>query len=148
MLNVKGRQASTDLGGDKWRAFSASSGVHFRSYSRGRGRKNPQSADQGVQASGCCCLLRDDLGHSAMVPECPAFSRWDISGGNRGLDPPPGTVSRETDYSIPDPGPPGAERAGVKWPTPSPMIVIFGGTDGSNPVSSSGESANPRSRST
>src|SRR6516165_3557791 len=39
-----------------------------------RQRKTPQSADQGVQASGCCRLLGDYLGHRAVVRECPALA--------------------------------------------------------------------------
>ena len=57
-----------------------------------------------VKASGCCRLFGDNLGHRPVVPERPAFSNWDVSGGHRGFDFSPSAVRGETDHSIPNPG--------------------------------------------
>jgi len=32
------------------------------------------------------CFFGDYFGHSAMIPENPALSGWDLFGGHRGLD--------------------------------------------------------------
>jgi len=55
-----------------------------------RQRKTPQSADQGVLASGCCRLLGDYLGHRAVVRECPALAYGDIARSGGRLDLAPG----------------------------------------------------------
>src|SRR5271163_1413076 len=39
-----------------------------------------------------------------MVAESPACSSWDISGGRRGLDLPPGAMSGKAYHGIPNPG--------------------------------------------
>jgi hypothetical protein len=47
-----------------------------------------------------------------MFPECPAFSSWNISGGQRSFDAPPSTVGWEADHGIPNPGAGAAAFAG------------------------------------
>jgi hypothetical protein len=53
--------------------------------------KTPQSADQGVQASGC--FVGDNLSHRAMVVKHPALPSGDVSGSHRGFDLPPGAMA-------------------------------------------------------
>jgi len=77
-----------------------------------RQRKTPQSADQGVLASGCCRLLGDYLGHRAVVRECPALAYGDIARSGGRLDLAPGAVRWETDHCIPDMGASSAGLAG------------------------------------
>ena len=77
-----------------------------------RQRKTPQSADQGVQASGCCRLLGDYLGHRAVVRECPALAYGDVARSGGRLDLAPGAVRWETDHCIPDMGASSAGLAG------------------------------------
>jgi len=44
------------------------------------------------------------FGHSAMIPENPALSRWDVSSGRAAFDLPPSAMGREANHGIPDPG--------------------------------------------
>ena len=57
-----------------------------------------------MKASDCRCSRDEDFGHRAMFPESPAFASWDISGGHRGLDPPPSAMGWEADHSVPNTG--------------------------------------------
>src|SRR5260370_16826738 len=61
----------------------------------------PAAADEGYWLD---CFFGDDLRHGAMVPENPAFSSWDVSGGRCGLDPSPGAMGGKADHGIPNPG--------------------------------------------
>jgi hypothetical protein len=60
-----------------------------------------------------------------MISESPAFSGWDISGGHRGLDLPPSTVSRESNHSIPNMGAGAAGFAGLH-----PSLILNYNLDG------------------
>jgi hypothetical protein len=70
----------------------------------------PAAADEGYWLG--CCIVGDDLRHSPMFPEHPAFSSWDISGGDRGFNPPPSAMRRETYHGIPNAGTGAAGLAG------------------------------------
>src|SRR6266851_8522785 len=50
-----------------------------------------------AKASGCCCLVGDDLGHRAMVGEYPWLARRHVSGRGGLLDHAPCAMSGETD---------------------------------------------------
>jgi hypothetical protein len=78
----------------------------------GANAKTPQSADQGVVASGCYCFVDDDVGHRPVFREYPTLSGWDVSGGHRGFDLPPSAMRRKTDHGIPNPGTGAAGLAG------------------------------------
>jgi hypothetical protein len=60
---MKGGQVFTDSGGDNRRAFYRERAVSHLGVLSAQlaNAKTPQSADQGVQASGGCYLLGDDL---------------------------------------------------------------------------------------
>src|ERR1700730_3335386 len=55
-----------------------------------------------AKASGCCCLVGDNLGHRAMVGEYPGLARRYVSGGSGLLDLLPSTMSWEADQRIPN----------------------------------------------
>ena len=57
-----------------------------------------------VQASGCCRLVGDDLGHRPMVAEYPGLAGSYVSGGSGLLDLLPGAMSGEADHGIPNAG--------------------------------------------
>jgi hypothetical protein len=57
-----------------------------------------------AKASGCCCLVGDDLGHRPVVSEYPRLAGRYVAGGGGLLDLLPRAMSGETDYGIPNPG--------------------------------------------
>src|SRR5712671_1792199 len=65
-----------------------------------------------AKASGCCCLVGDDLGHRPVFWEYPWLARRHVSGRGGLLDLLPCTVRRETDYGIPNAGAGSAGLAG------------------------------------
>src|SRR5882724_6917173 len=65
-----------------------------------------------AKASGCCCLVGDDLGHRPVIPEYPWLARRHVSGGGGLLDLLPGAMSREADHSISNMGAGAAGLAG------------------------------------
>jgi hypothetical protein len=69
----------------------------------------PAAADRGYRLG---CFFGHDFGHLAMVPECPTFSSWDISGGHRRFDLSPGAMGRESNHGVPDSGAGAAGLAG------------------------------------
>ena len=50
-----------------------------------------------AKASGCCCLVGNDLSHRPVIPEYPRLAGRYVSGGNSLLDLLPCAVRRETD---------------------------------------------------
>jgi hypothetical protein len=74
--------------------------------------QNPQSADQGVKASGWRRLLGEDLRHRAVARERPALARRHITSSGGCLDLPPSAMSGETDHGIPSVGAGSASLAG------------------------------------
>ena len=110
MLIVKGGQASTDLG-DKPRFCHFQRGCTSGAYNARADAETPQSADQGVQALGCC-FFDDYLGHRSMVLENPALSSWDTSSSDRGLDLSPSAMSGKAYHGIPHQGAGAAAPAG------------------------------------
>src|SRR6266851_8415965 len=89
-----------------------------------------------AKASGCCCLVEDDLGHRAMVGEYPWLARQHVSGRGSLLNLLPCAVRRETDHGIPSTGAGSAGLAGG--------VRVSGGAD-RNP-SSRGRVARQSSR--
>jgi hypothetical protein len=65
-----------------------------------------------AKASGCCCLVGDDLGHRPVIPEYPRLAGSHVSGGGSLLDLLPGAMSGETDHGIPNTGAGTASLAG------------------------------------
>ena len=61
----------------------------------------PAAADEGYWLG---CFFGDDFGHSAMIPENPAFSSWDVAGGRRGFDASPSAVGWKADHGVSKPG--------------------------------------------
>src|SRR6202045_2549267 len=80
-----------------------------------------------AKASGCCCLVGDDLGHRTMVGEYPGLARRHVSRRDGLLDLLPGAMSGETDHGVPNSGAGSAGLAGG--------VRIGGGAD-RNPSSS------------
>ena len=74
-----------------------------------------------AKASGCCCLVGDDLGHVAMLWECPQLARWHVAGRGGLLDLLPCAMSGETDHGIANSG---AGSAG-----PAGGVRVSGGAD-------------------
>src|SRR6267378_3636354 len=74
-----------------------------------------------AKASGCYCLPGDDLGHVAMLWECPQLARWHVAGRGGLLDLLPCAMSWEADHGIPGVGTCAAGFAG--------RVRIGGGTD-------------------
>ena len=87
-----------------------------------------------AKASGCCCLVGDDLGHRPVFGENPGLAGRDVAGRGGLLDLLPSAMSRESDHGIPNPGAGAASLAGG--------VRVRGGAD-RNP--SSGRCA-PRQR--
>jgi len=124
MLIVKGGQAFTDLG-DKPRFCHFQRGCTSGAYKARADAKTPQSADQGVQALGCC-FFDDYLGHRSMVLENPALSSWDISSIDRGLDLSPSAMSGKAYHGIPHQGAGAAAPAGrVRVTSPGRPLFAF-----------------------
>jgi hypothetical protein len=62
---------------------------------------SPNAADEGYWRR---CFFGDDFGHSAMFPECPALSGWDLFGGRRGLDASPSAMGWKADHGVSNTG--------------------------------------------
>src|ERR1700730_4487700 len=65
-----------------------------------------------AKASGCCCLVGDDLSHRAMVGEYPRLARQHVSGRGSLLHLLPCAMSGETDHDISSTGASSAALAG------------------------------------
>ena len=61
----------------------------------------PAAADAGYWLG---CFFGDDFGHSAMIPENPALSGWDLSGGCRGFDASPSAMGWKADHGVSNTG--------------------------------------------
>src|SRR5216683_1031985 len=89
-----------------------------------------------AKASGCCCLVGDDLSHRTMVGEYPGLARGHVSRRDGLLDLLPSTMSGETDHGIPNAGAGSAGLAGG--------VRVSGGADRN--ASSGGRVARQSSR--
>src|SRR3984893_9344155 len=65
-----------------------------------------------AKASGCCCLVGNDLGHRSVFGENPGLAGRDVAGRGGLLDLLPSAMSGETDHGVPNSGAGAAGLAG------------------------------------